>query len=243
MVAAVTEPWVVVQHAAVEGPGLILDLARLRGLEIDVRRMDLGASVPSPDRIGGLVVLGGPMGAYETDKHVFLAEECGLIAEFVRRKRPVLGICLGAQLLAKALGANVFPGPGQEIGFGLVELTSERSRDPLLGPVGPSLPVFHWHGDTFDVPEGATLLASSAAYPHQAFRYGDTAYGLQFHIEPDPEMWSAWSRLLPGGVMKGTEERQHLTTQAGRIVVRNFFDVALGRRTAASGSGQTLETT
>lgn len=236
-----TESWAVVQHVAVEGPGLILDLARLRRLEMDVRRVDLGARVPSPDEVEGLVVLGGPMGAYETDKHAFLAEECNLIAELVRRQRPVLGVCLGAQLLAKALGASVFPGPGQEIGFGLVELTSEGCRDPLLGPVGPSLPVFHWHGDTFDVPEGATLLASSVAYPHQAFRYGDTAYGLQFHVEPDPEMWSAWSKLLPGGVMKGTEGEQHLVAQVGRAVVRNFFDVARGRRRHLSASRRSSE--
>ena len=143
--------------------------------------------MPEPNEVEGLVVMGGPMGVYETDKYPFLAHECRLIAELIRRERPVLGVCLGAQLLARALGARVFPGHGPEIGFGSVELTKEGKEDPLFGPSGPSFPVFHWHGDTFELPEGATLLASSTQYPHQAFRFGDYAYALQFHIEPDPD--------------------------------------------------------
>ena len=102
--------WTILQHVAWEGPGLIAAEAQARGLQTDTRRLDLGAGLPRPDDVEGLVVMGSPMGAYETDKHPFLAEECSLIAKLVGRNRPVLGVCLGAQLLARALGRECFPG-------------------------------------------------------------------------------------------------------------------------------------
>lgn len=222
-----TGTWTILQHVAWEGPGLIAAEAQGRGLHTDIRRLDLGAGRPQPDDVGGLVVMGGPMGAYETDKHPFLAEECALIAELVRRSCPVLGVCLGAQLLAQALGARVFPGPGPEIGFGFVELSGEGKRDALFGPNGPSLPVFHWHGDTFDLPAGATLLASSAEYPHQAFRFASCVYGLQFHIEPDSDTWSAWHQHLSPALMERVEQRRYVVERVGRSIIARFFDLAL----------------
>ena len=181
-----------------------------------------------------MVVMGGPMGAYETDKFPFLAEECTLIAEIVRRDRPVLGVCLGAQLLAKALGARVFPGHGPEIGFGSVRLTRYGERDGLLAPAGPEIPVFHWHGDTFDLPKGAVLLASSAKYPHQAFRFGEHAYGLQFHVEPDAGVWSAWHEHLPAALIEGSEERRRAVERAGKSIIARFIDIALDRANQSS---------
>lgn len=223
-----TGTWTILQHVAWEGPGLIAAEAHARVLRTDIRRLDLGVGLPRPEQIEGLVVMGGPMGAYETDKHPFLAAECDLIAELVRQDRPVLGVCLGAQLLARALGARVFPGHGPEIGFGAVELTAEGKRDALFGSHGPSLPVFHWHGDTFDLPEGSTLLASSAEYPHQAFRFGRYAYGLQFHIEPDSITWSAWHEHLPPISTERAEQRRRVIEQVGRSILARFFDVSLG---------------
>lgn len=225
-----TGRWTILQHAAWEGPGLIAAEARARGLRTDVRRFDLNASVPEPDEIEGLVVMGGPMGVYETDKYPFLADECALIRELIRCNRPVLGVCLGSQLLARALGATVFPGPGQEIGFGSVELTAEGKVDPLLAPAGPSVPAFHWHGDTFDLPEGAVPLASSAIYSHQAFRFGSCAYGLQFHIEPDSDTWSAWQEHLPAALMEQSKYNREELERVGRGVIARFFDLALGER-------------
>lgn len=225
-----TRSWTILQQVAWEGPGLIAAEAEAHGLRTDIRRLDLEARIPEPEEVEGLVVMGGPMGAYETDKHSFLAEECKLIAEVVRRSRPVLGVCLGAQLLAKALGARVFPGHMSEIGFGSVQLSREGERDPFLGPAGPVIPVFHWHGDTFDLPEGATLLASSMEYAHQAFRFGSCAYGMQFHVEPDSEVWSAWHEHLPSGCVDGTGQARRAIERAGKDLMSRFFDLALGQR-------------
>ena len=226
--ASMTGPWTILQHVEWEGPGLIASEARRRGVHTDIRRLDLGAGFPRPDDVGGLVVMGGSMGAYETDKYPFLAAECDLIAELVRQDRPVLGVCLGAQLLARALGARVFRGHGPEIGFGFVDLTTAGQQDPLFRSSGPSIPVFHWHGDTFDLPEGSTLLASSKEYPHQAFRVGRCAYGLQFHVEPDSDSWSAWRAHLPSDLIDRAEQRRSVVEQVGRSVLAKFLDVALG---------------
>ena len=122
----------VLQHVEWEGPGIITREAGKRGLEADVRRLDRGDAIPDADFVDGLVVMGGPMGAYEEDRYPFLPSECRLLAETVRRGRPVLGVCLGAQLLAKALGATVYAGHEPEIGFGSVELTADAKQDPLL---------------------------------------------------------------------------------------------------------------
>ena len=220
--------WLILQNVAWEGPGLIASEAKARGLRTEIRRLDLGAGMPPPGEVDGLVVMGGPMGVYETGKYGFLESECKLIRELVARGRPVLGVCLGAQLLASALGARVFPGHKPEIGFGSVQLTGAGNDDPLMGPAGPIVPVFHWHGDTFDLPQGATLLASSEDYPHQAFRFGKCAYGLQFHLEPDSGVWSAWQEHLPSGLMEESKERRLAIEQVGKGVIARFFDLASG---------------
>jgi GMP synthase-like glutamine amidotransferase len=158
-----------------------------KGITMEIHRLDLSPTIPHPEDLDGFVVMGGPMGAYETEKYPFLEQECALISEMVKKHRPVVGVCLGAQLLAKALGARVFPGPANEIGFGCAQLGPEASKDPVFAAAGTDIPVFHWHRDTFDLPVGATLLASSPVYPHQAFRFGERAYALQFHLEVDPD--------------------------------------------------------
>ncbi len=222
-----TPLWAIIQHVPWEGPGLIAAEAEARGLPWSVRRIDLGAGVPEADELAGLVGMGGPMGAYETDKYPFLAAECSLMAELVQNGRPVLGVCLGAQLLAKALGAKVFPGHTPEIGFGSVELTAAGREDPLFGPARPLLPAFHWHGDTFDLPEGATLLASSSEYAQQAFRFGKCVYGLQFHIELDSQSWAAWKGHLPASVAEPTKEQREALERVGHGIIARFFDLSV----------------
>ncbi len=145
-----------------------------------------------------------------------------MISQMVSSGRPVLGVCLGAQLLAKSLGARVYPGPCSEIGYGSVELTADASTDPLFAGCDPEIPVFHWHGDTFTLPTGATLLASSSIYPHQAFRVGRSAYALQFHLEADDETWSAWEPKLPADVHVPAVQRNTIQ-RIGQAVIGNFF--------------------
>ena len=217
--------WVVLQHAEWEGPGMIAREAVRRGFEVDVRRLDRGDDLPTVDDMDGLVVMGGPLGAYEEHRYPFLAGECSLLAEAVRRDHPVFGVCLGAQLLAKALGANVFVGHGAEIGFGVVELNAVARQDPLFASVPDTLPVFHWHGDTFTLPEGAVLLASNRMYAHQAFRFGSRAYGFQFHIEPDADTWSAWRDHLPEELIDDSDGKRNEIEQAGQKIVAGFFDL------------------
>jgi GMP synthase (glutamine-hydrolysing) len=137
-----------------------------------------------------LVVLGGPIGVYEDRRYPFLKAELQVIERALRAGSSVLGICLGAQLMARVLGARVYPGTRKEIGFGPVQLTEAGLHSPLatLGV----LPVLHWHGDTFDLPIGAKRLAASTLYENQAFSAGDRILGLQFHLEVDPATIELW---------------------------------------------------
>lgn len=218
--------WAVLQHVPWEGPGLIASIARSRGLSIDVHRLDLNPTMPQADGLRGLIVMGGPMGVYERSKYPHLASEVTLIAEMVRRGRPVLGVCLGAQLLANALGANVYCGPSSEIGFGDVDLSTAAKQDPLFENLPDPLPVFHWHADTFDLPHGAHLLARNSHYEHQAFRLGSNAYGLQFHIEADLDTWKGWQSHLPEHAMADGKRQLSRVANVGQILISRFFEIA-----------------
>jgi GMP synthase (glutamine-hydrolysing) len=219
--------WTVLQHVEWEGPGAIAAEARMRGILVEIRRMDLGHALPVLDNIDGLIVMGGPMGVYDTDKHPFLEDECRLMANMVHSEKPVLGVCLGAQLLAAALGARVYKGPSVEVGFGNVNLKRAALADPVFSALPNPLPVFHWHGDTFDLPEHATLLAANSNYEHQAFRFGRKAYGLQFHLETLAQTWEEWKLHLPrhaGNVAAGDQSELE---RCGRLLFARFFDVVL----------------
>lgn len=135
----------------------------------------------------GLVILGGPMGVYEQDRYPWLNEEVALIRRFIDAGTPVFGICLGSQLAAAALGADVHPNSQQEIGWFDVTTTAEAKDDPLFHGLPRTFPAFHWHGDTFELPQNGVRLASSAITKNQVFRFGQAVYGLQFHLEMDLE--------------------------------------------------------
>lgn len=148
-----------------------------------------------------LIVLGGPIGAYEEDRYPFVADEVAILERRLAAGKPTLGVCLGAQMMARALGARVYPGPAKEIGWKPVTLTADGTAGPLGHLDG--VPVLHWHGDTFDLPDGATLLASTAVTRNQAFSWGKAALGLQFHVEATGtglERWFIGHACEIGGV-------------------------------------------
>ena len=177
---------VVIQHLEPEGPALIGDAMVRRGLRVDTVRTDLGETVPTDaSELAALVVMGGPMSAGSDQDFPSRQSEIALLRDALDRAVPVLGICLGAQLVAVAGGAAIHRGPTPEIGWGTVSIEPGAAEDPLLRGLTGELAVLHWHGDTFDLPEGAIHLASSAAYPNQGFRLGPRAWGLQFHLEVD----------------------------------------------------------
>ena len=157
--------------------------------QVEYRYHDLGEPLPK-EQHSGLVIMGGPMSA--NDPLPGLGDELELIGRALHDDVPVLGICLGSQLIAKALGAKVYPNARLEIGWEPVWLTDAAQGDPLFGGIAPPETFFHWHGETFDLPAGAEWLAYSGKCRHQAFRYGRKVYGIQFHPEITPEMIADW---------------------------------------------------
>jgi GMP synthase-like glutamine amidotransferase len=177
----------VIQHVEREGSAAIGDAIRARGLEERVVRIHRGDPVPRElEGARGLLVMGGPMGVYEADRLPHLRDEMRLLARAVDSGVPVLGVCLGSELLAGALGADVRPAPAREIGWREVQLREGAGDDALWGGVPRVFTPLHWHGDVFDLPRGAVPLASSEQTEHQAFRVGDNAWGVLFHMEMRP---------------------------------------------------------
>jgi GMP synthase (glutamine-hydrolysing) len=183
----------VFQHVAWEILGTLDPL--LRSYCFRNRYVNFGRQHPARveiDGYHGLIVLGGPMNADQVDAHPHLDTEVRVIRDAIERDIPVLGICLGAQLIAKALGAKVYPNPVKEIGWYDVSVTDEGRSDPLFEHFDESEKIFQWHGDTFDLPDQAVHLASSPSCRNQAFRFGERVYGLQFHLEVDAPLVHRW---------------------------------------------------
>jgi GMP synthase (glutamine-hydrolysing) len=174
------------QHVPFEGLGMIEDWAQARNSTITSTRLYAGEALPQIDEFDWLVVMGGPMGIYDHEEHPWLVAEKTFIRQAIEAEKTILGICLGAQLIADVLGAKVCPGPEKEIGW----FPIQRSLNaPALLP--ENLMAFHWHGDTFELPEGAQHLASSKACTNQGFIYNRRIVGLQFHLETTPESMDA----------------------------------------------------
>jgi len=187
------EPTVLILRHMPHEPGGTLETA-LAGAGLSFHYVDLYKEVPPRlplDAAAGLIVLGGAMNVDQTDQYPFLTCDVQWIGQALARELPLLGICLGAQLLAKTLGARVYPNGRKEIGWYPIELTAAAAEDPLLAQRGERT-IFQWHGDTFDLPAGAVHLARSPLCENQAFRYGPSAYGLQFHIEMTAAMIDDW---------------------------------------------------
>jgi len=182
-----------IRHVTFEHLGTLAPL--LSGYGFHVRYLDVGMSDLSaldPLAADLLVVLGGPIGAYEEDHYPCVTDELRLIERRLEAQRPLLGVCLGAQLMARALGSRVYPGRAKEIGWGPLRLTDAGERSCLADLAGCGYQVLHWHGDTFDLPPHARRLASSEITGNQAFALGDRALGLQFHLEMDATEIERW---------------------------------------------------
>jgi GMP synthase (glutamine-hydrolysing) len=196
---------IVLQHADHEDAGLIAPLLHERGFSVHHRLLHAGDAVPGVDEVGDLlVVMGGPMGVSDRGdpRYAFLAEEIALLRPLVAADRPVLGICLGAQLIAHAAGADVYPNLDRFIALsalivrevGLGPVTFLARDEPALSGMGASEIMLHWHGDTFDLPAGAVHLAATDLCPRQAFRLGRCVYGFQFHCEVARDRIAEWVR-------------------------------------------------
>jgi len=226
----------IVKHVDIEGPGLIEDCLRQERIPYQVLNLESGRHLPKLDNLTHIVFLGGPMNVYEEDRYPFLKEEDLFIKEAIQRGKSLLGICLGAQLIAKALGAKVFKAPVKEIGWYDVSLTRIGSIDPFFSRLPKTFSVFQWHGDTFEIPHSAILIATSSLVPHQAFRYGDNAYGLQFHLEVTRDIIREWMEtyeeefegprpplLSKLRILADTEVKIEPYKEMGMTFLKNYF--------------------
>lgn len=224
---------VALRHVHFEGLGVWEEVLESEGflvryLEMGVDSLEDRAVREAIDEADLLAVLGGPIGAYDDALYPFVPLATEVIARRLRQERAILGVCLGAQMMARALGAGVAPMRHAEIGFAPVQLTEAGRLSPLRH-IGVSTPVLHWHGDRFELPGGATLLATTLACDRQAFSYGEFALGLQFHLELDAGRIESWLvghavELGKAGISPGVLRRQ--ASKAGtelRETARRFL--------------------
>lgn len=227
-------PVLIVKNIVTEGPGTIGDYLKKENIPFRIIELGKGEIPPSLNKFSTLIVLGGPAGVYEMEIHPHIMACSRIIREALNREMQILGICLGSQLLAHCLGAEVYVGPGKEIGWQSIELTGEGLKDPLMrqlaihpvvGDFWRRFRVFHWHGDTFDLPAGGVLLASSRQYKNQAFRFGKKAYGFQFHIEVSRDMVSEWIVDMPDAdeIAAGTDSVYEEYSGRAMKFYRSFF--------------------
>jgi GMP synthase (glutamine-hydrolysing) len=239
----------VIQHIACEPPGVYEDVLREQGAVIERVELDDGDPLPDWREFDALIAMGGPMGAADDDDLPWLATERRFIGDAVRADTPFWGVCLGAQLLAASLGGKVYPGAAPEVGLLPVTLTRDALEDPVFAPAPRTLLTLQWHGDTFDLPRDAQLLATSRAYAHQAFRWGRAAYGLQFHLEVSAEMAKEWAEvpayaealervLGPGALERLTEELEQQADELGAYG-RRLFERWLHLASAPASAGST----
>ncbi len=208
---------IIFKHVAHEVLGTLNPILREQGFRIRYVNFEREPEArPSVEKYQGIVVFGGWMGVYEAERYPHIKVECQLIEQALKRGIPVLGICLGAQILAHVLGANVRKHEHKEVGWHNVQLTEDGRADPVIGHFRDTERLFQMHGDTFDLPQGAVLLAKSAVCPGQAFRYGEKAYGLQFHLEVDKAMIDRFLLVK--------ENRQELELFGGKQAIAKMED-------------------
>ena len=217
----------VIMHVESEGPGIFGELLQAAGAEVWVARLHLGDTLPEPRKIDAVLSMGGPMNVYEEEQYPFLRDETRFLQAAAVHDLPVLGICLGAQMIAKAAGAAVTRNHVEEVGWSSVELTDAGEADPLFRGLPTVLPVFQWHGDTFSIPEGGTLLATGDACRNQAFRFRQS-YGLQFHLEADRALLAEWFAGKEAGaeILRRCDKLAPAVAILVRTLFANFLEIA-----------------
>ncbi len=221
-----------IQHGETDRPGLLEEALRGGGVEMLVAHPYKGEDLPETlSGFHGLAVGGGSQGAYEIGKYPYLQRECDLIREAAHSEKPVMGLCLGAQLMASALGAPVQPGPQREIGFFPVTLDPIARYDPLWCDLPTDFVTTHWHGDVFDLPAAGMRLGSSALTPNQLFRYGRGLYGLQFHLEMTPEIFEEMVADSRDYLTESGADPDRLRTEAWEVLpaLRESAGTVFGR--------------
>lgn len=222
----------IIKNIANEGPGTIEDFLKEKGMDysiVDFSGCDSSeADIPDVRKFSHLVIMGGPMAVYESAGAPFLHFEVAMIRAFMLGKKPVLGICLGAQMIAYALKADVYAGGTQETGWDRVEITPEGMNDPAFSTLSINgtafAEVFQWHGDTFDLPKKAVRMASSGAYQNQAFKYGENVYALQFHIEVTPDIIREWFEKEEGSDVEKMVEHARNIFPEYRKRAQGFYE-------------------
>lgn len=204
----------VLQQLDIEPPALIGDILTKHGHHLDIRHTQRDTLPESLETYCAMVVMGGPMSANDTHE-ACIRQQLLLLQQAISIDFPVLGICLGAQLLAKAAGASIIPSPQRELGWYPLSRTADAANDVVFADMPEGQYVFQWHGESFTLPKGACLLASNTDVPHQAFRLGNNQYGLQYHTEVDATLIQKW-------IDAGKSERQHLgDTGIARLIAEN----------------------
>jgi GMP synthase-like glutamine amidotransferase len=192
------------QHVAHEGPGSIEEWIKSKGHSLTATKFFKGEKLPELNDIDWLIIMGGPMSVNDENQHPWLAEEKKFIKHAIESGKTVLGICLGSQLVSAALGAKIYRNKEKEIGWFDIELSVAAQSGELFFGMGKRLKVFHWHGDTFDLPDNAIHLASSEACKNQAYVYKDKVLALQFHLETTED---SLTEMLKGGIDEGVNGR------------------------------------
>ncbi len=241
-------PVLLIGHDQNETFGLAPAGLGARGLEVFEHRAPSGGTLPSIDAVSGVIVFGGSMNVDMVDRYPFLLEERGFVRRAVDAGVPLLGICLGSQMLARAMGHEVYAADVRELAFNVLHVTPEAAADPLMSVFRDGDMVFHWHEDTFELPEGATILGTGDEVHLQAFRIGDHAWGMQFHFEIDRAELELWLRAAGEDVVQAwgkttaqvlDEADRFLATQEARAtrLFGRFADVVLaaGRNRSATG--------
>lgn len=220
--------FLILEHEESEGPGIFQSVLYERGRVFKRIKLFTGESIPDAKNIEGVLMMGGPMNVYEESAYPFLAEENHFLKYCLCNGIPVLGICLGAQLIAKAAGAKIKKAPEKELGWYEVRLTTAGLLDPLLGGCAKTFPIFQFHEDTFDIPLGAVHIIDAPVCPHQGFRIGNNVYAIQFHLEATREMiadWVADQGDIKAKILEDTEQNIASCHRYGKEFFAKFLSL------------------